>query len=76
MLFYRATGDSFEYIAAVTLLNQYVIEWVSATANGKVKKCKTEWKIKWMNEWMSDEWSIYNHDAFDIVDARSAQDAL
>ena len=29
-----------------------------------------------MNEWISDEWSIYNHDAFDIVDARSAQDAL
>ena len=29
-----------------------------------------------MNEWMSDEWSIYNPDAFDIVDARNAQDTL
>ena len=29
-----------------------------------------------MNERMSNEWSIYNHDAFDIVDVRTAQDAL
>ena len=41
--------------ATVTLLYQHVIEWVSATANGKIKKYKTEWKIKWMNEW----WMIY-----------------
>ena len=41
--------------ATVTLLYQHVIEWVSATANGKIKKCKTEWKIKWMNEWVMND---------------------